>query len=94
MTCFYNFILYLGTCIFQRVKAPFTQLSNFACTSYIMVQHISGNTYHITDIGNLNNTPVSYWEYPYNGFDTFRNKNIQSIFEYVTQQPFNIFEEL
>ena len=59
-----------------------------------MVEHISGNTYHITDIGNVNNITVIYWEYPYNGFDTLRNKNMQSIFQYVTQQPFNIFEEL
>ena len=59
-----------------------------------MVQHISGNTYHITDIGNVNNITVTYWEYPYNDFDTLRNKNMQSIFQYVIQQPFNIFEEL
>ena len=59
-----------------------------------MVQHINGNTYHITDIGNVNNITVIYWEYPYNGFDTLRNKNMQSIFQYVTQQPFNIIEEL
>ena len=44
------------------------------------MQHISGNTYHITDIGNVNNITVTYWEYPYNGFDTLRNKNMQSIF--------------
>ena len=59
-----------------------------------MVQHISGNTYHISDIGNINNITVTYWEYPSKGFDTLRNKNMQSIFQYVTQQPFNIFEEL
>ena len=58
-----------------------------------MVQHISGNTYHITDIGNVNNITVTYWEYPYNGFDTLRNKNVQIIFQYVTQHPFNVFEE-
>ena len=57
-----------------------------------MVQHISGNASHITDIGNVNNITVTY--YPYNGFDTLRDKNMQSIFQYVTQQPFNIFEEL
>ena len=81
---------------FRDSKLLFTHLSNFACTSYIMVQHISGNTYHITDIGNLNNITVTYWEYPYivNGFDTLRNINMQSIFQYVTQQPFNTFEEL
>ena len=47
-----------------------------------MVQHISGNTYHITDIGNVNNITVTYWECPYivNGFDTLRNKIMQSIF--------------
>ena len=59
-----------------------------------MVQHISRNTYHITDIGNVIKITVTYWEYPYNGFDTLRNKNMQSIFQYVTQQPFNTFEEL
>ena len=72
----------------------FTHLSNFACTFYKMVQHISGNTYHITDIGNVNKMTVTYLEYPYNGFNTLRNKNMQNIFLYVTQQPFNIFEEL
>ena len=56
------------------------------------MQYISGNTYHITDIGNVNNITVTY--YPYNGLDTLRNKNMQSIFQYVTRQPFNIFEEL
>ena len=57
---------------------------------------MSGNTYHITDIGNVNNITVTYWEYTYNGFDTWRNKNMQNIFQYVTQQsqPFNISEEL
>ena len=79
---------------FRDSKLLFTHLSNFACTFNIMVQHISGNTYHITDIGNVNNITVTYWEYPYNGFDTLRNKNMHSIFQYVTQQPFNIFEEL
>ena len=69
----------------------FTHLSNFALI-YIMVQYISGNTYHITDIGNVNNITLTYWEYPYNGFDTLRNKNMQSIFQYVTQEPFNIFK--
>ena len=59
-----------------------------------MVQHISGNIYHTTDTGNVYNLTVTYWEYPYNGFDTLRNKNRQSIFQYVTQQPFNISEEL
>ena len=59
-----------------------------------MVQHVSENTYHITDIGKVNNITVTYWEYPYNGFDTLRNKNMQSIFQYVTQQPFNVIEEL
>ena len=72
----------------------FIHLSNFACTFYKMVQHISGNAYHITDIGNVNNITVTYWEYPYNGFPTLRNKNMQNIFQYVTQEPFNIFEEL
>ena len=57
-----------------------------------MEQHISGNTYHITEIGNVNNITVTY--YPYNGFDALRNKNMQRFFQYVTQQPFNIFEEL
>ena len=47
-----------------------------------------------TDIGNVNNITVSYWEYPNNGFDTLSNKNMQDIFQYVTQQPFNTFEEL
>ena len=28
----------------------------------------------------------------YNGFDTLRNKNMQNIFQYVTQHSFNIFE--
>ena len=55
---------------------------------------MSGNTYYITDIGNVNNRTVTYWEYPYNGFDTLRNKNMQIVFQYVTQQPFNMFEEL
>ena len=36
---------------------------------------------------------MTYWEYPYNGFDTLRNENMQNIFQYVTQQPFNIFED-
>ena len=54
---------------FRDSTLLFTHLSNFACTFYIMVQHISGNTYHITDIGNVNNITVSYWEYPYNGFE-------------------------
>ena len=31
----------------------------------------------ITDIGNVNDITVTYWEYPYNGFDTLRNKNMQ-----------------
>ena len=44
------------------------------------------------DIGNVNDITVTY--YPYNGFATLRNKNMRSIFQYVTQQPFNIFEEL
>ena len=79
---------------FRDSKLLFTHLSNFACTFYIMVQHTSGNSYHITDIGNVNNITVTYWEYPYNGFDTLRNKNMQSIFKYVTQEPINIFEEL
>ena len=59
-----------------------------------MVQHISGNIYHITETGNVNNIIMTYWEYPYNGFDTLRDKTMQNIFQYVTQQPFNIFEEL
>ena len=61
-----------------------------------MVQHISGITYHIADIGNVNNITMTYWEYPYivNDFDTLRNKNMQGIFQYVIQQPFNTFEEL
>ena len=53
---------------FRDSKIHFTHLSNFACTIYIMVQHISGNTYHITDIGNVNNITVTYWEYSYNGW--------------------------
>ena len=92
MICFYDFILYLETCIPRDSKLLFTHLSNFACTFYIIVQHISGNTYHITDIGNVNNITVTYSEYAYNGFDTLRNKNMQSIFQYATQQHFNIFE--
>ena len=55
-----------------------------------MVQHISGNT----DIGNVNDITVIYWEYPYNGFDALRNKSMQNIVQYITQQPFNIFEVL
>ena len=80
--------------ILEIQSSFFTHLSNSACTFYKIVEHISGNTYHITDIGNVNNITVTYWEYPYNGFDTLRNKNMQTIFQYVTQQPFNIFEEL
>ena len=57
-----------------------------------MTHHISGSTYHITDIANVNNITVTY--YPCNDFDTLSNKNMQSIFQYVTQQPFNIFKEL
>ena len=44
-------------------------------------QHIRGNTYHITDIGSVNNITVTYWEYPYNGFDTLRNKKKCRIFK-------------
>ena len=40
----------------------FTHLSNFACTFYKMVQHIRGNTYHISDTGNVNNITVTYLE--------------------------------
>ena len=80
--------------ILEIQSSFFTHLSNFAFTFYKMVQHINGNTYHITDIGNINNVTVTYWEYPYNGFDTLRNKNMETIFQYVTQQPLNIFEEL
>ena len=43
-------------------------------------------TYHVTDIGNVNSITVKYWVYPYNGFDTLRNENMQNIFQYVTQQ--------
>ena len=93
MICFYDFIPNWRHAYFRDSKLLFTHLSNFACTFYIMVQHISRNSYHITDIGNVNNITVTYWEYSYNGFDTLRNKNMQSIFQYVTQQPFNIFEE-
>ena len=60
--------------ILEIQSSLFTHLSNFACTFCKMVQHISGNTYHITDIGKVNNITVTYWEYPYNGFDTLRNK--------------------
>ena len=80
--------------ILEIQSSLFTHLSNFACTFYKMVQHISGNTYHITDISNVNNITVPYWEYPYNGFDTLRNKNMLSIFQYSSQQSFNTFEEL
>ena len=71
-----------------------THLSTFACIFYKMVENTSDNTYHITDIGNVNNITVTYWEYPYNGFDTLKDKNIQNIFHNVIQQTFNIFEEL
>ena len=80
--------------ILEIQSSFFAHLSNFACTLYNMVQHISGNTYHITNIDNVNNITVTCREYPYKGFDTLRNKNMQNIFQYVTQQPFNIFEEL
>ena len=93
---FLGFHSLFGDMHILRSKAPFfTHLSNFACTYYKTMQHISGNTYHITDIGNVNNITEIYWEYPYNGFDgTLRNKNMQNVFQYVTQQPSNIFEEL
>ena len=41
----------------------------------------------LTDIGNVNTISVTYRENPCNGFDTLRNKTMQSIFQYVTQQP-------
>ena len=59
--------------LFQRFHSLFgdmnifINLNNFACTFYIKMQHISGNNYHITDIGNVNNITVTY--YPYNGFE-------------------------
>ena len=86
MICFYDFILYLDVSDIQ--SSFFTHLSNFACTFYKMMEHIRGNTYHITDIGNVNNITVTYWGYPYNGFDTLRNKNLQNIFQYVTEVTF------
>ena len=91
MICFYDFIFYLETRIFERFKAAFHSFKHFCMH---MLYNISGNSYHITDIGNVNNITVTYLEYPYTGFDALRNKNMQSIFQYVTQQPFNIFEEL
>ena len=91
---FLRFHSLFGDMYILEIKSScFAHLSNFACTVYKMVQHISGNTYHITSIGKVNNITVTRWEYPYNGFDTLRNKSMQNIFQYVTQQPFNIFEE-
>ena len=83
---FLRFHSLFGDIHILEIQAPFHSFKQFC-------MHILYNgatykwkyLYHITDIGNVNNIIMIYWEYPYivNGFDTLRNKNMQSIFQYI-----------
>ena len=72
---FLRFHSLFGDMHILELKSSFlSNFCNFACTFDKMVEHISGNTYHITDIGNVNNITVAYWEHLYNVFYTLKNK--------------------